>query len=151
MKTFAACLWLSLGGLLAAVITPPGRYTLKYLTWDSAETNVTVYVRLATNQPPIQQIAALGQSKVAISNLWYDTTYYLSASNSAGESAFFIWPQKETNYINRITQAASTINGPWVDIPGSYVGLTNPVAPSQEWRLKIWKSNNLDVYIHPQP
>lgn len=138
--------------------SPLGLYTLAYVEVVPGPafgcTNWQFLVRTDTNALPVE-IIETNVTKVAISNLQFGLTYYLTAKGQSNgvwsvESTNYVWPHPLTNYVTTVSQTAASPNGTWTDEPETLRTVINPPYFGKYWRLKIWESNNLSSYISPQ-
>lgn len=156
MRLIASLLFVAALSVSAQI--PAGLYTLAFVEIvpgpAAGSTNWQVLIRTDTNALPVSVIETKAL-KVAVSNLQYGATYYLSAkaqSNGAwsGESDTLVWPHPRTNYVTTVNQTATSPNGNWADEPETTKTFVNLPYLGKYWRIKIWESNNLSPYIIPQ-
>ena len=136
---------------LAVTITPPGKYYLSHLTWDSTEQGGTILVRTNPATAPLWLVRVTNNS-VNISNLEYGVTYSLSVSNSGGISTNFTWPWPREDYFTTQNYSQTTIGGTKVVLPATLVVTTNVITRAM-WGfvgVQAWTSNNISGFIYPQ-
>ena len=135
---------------------PPGLYTLKYLAWDGPGTNFEVVVRTQTNALPVH-VFQTKLNRAAVSNLQYNTTYYLSVKAQSNalwsvESETFTWPHEREDYFATRNYSQATIGGTKIVLPLTLVVTTNVITRAM-WGfvgVEAWTSNNITPYVFPE-